>query len=88
VKRDHAGLCSYNPKQQTTAKPGSPLAAGVKRQRSPGSEGSLKKEENRWPRTNGETHYLNVWGHVCVISPYPAKTRGSQPHNPPHVEAP
>ena len=55
MKRDHASLCSYNPKQNP-AKTGSPLATGVKRQRSPESEGSLRKEENRWPRTNGKSH--------------------------------
>lgn len=53
VKRDHANLCSYNPKQNASkGSPGS--VAGVKRARSPGSEGSLKKEEDRWPRTTGK----------------------------------
>jgi hypothetical protein len=28
--------------------------AGVKRARSPGSENSLRKEEDRWPRTTGK----------------------------------
>ncbi|CAL3972209.1 unnamed protein product [Diplocarpon coronariae] len=52
VKRDHASLCSYNPKQNASkASPAS--VAGVKRSRSPGSEGS-KKEEDCWPRTTDE----------------------------------
>ncbi|KAI9048008.1 hypothetical protein LZ554_007806 [Drepanopeziza brunnea f. sp. 'monogermtubi'] len=52
VKRDHAGLCSYNPKQNP-AKASPASVAGVKRPRSPGSEGS-KKDEDRWPRTTDE----------------------------------
>jgi len=28
---------------------------GLKRGRSPGSENSLRKEEDRWPRTTGES---------------------------------
>ncbi|PBP17520.1 fungal specific transcription factor domain-containing protein [Diplocarpon rosae] len=61
VKRDHANLCSYNPKQN--ASKGSPSSvAGVKRARSPGSDGS-KKDEDRWPRTTddaepNESRYL------------------------------
>ncbi|CZT07415.1 probable ZFR1 regulator of fumonisin biosynthesis [Rhynchosporium graminicola] len=52
VKRDHANLCSYNPKQNPSKSkdpPGS--VAGVKRARSPASDESVKKEEDRWPRT-------------------------------------
>ncbi|KAH8653179.1 fungal-specific transcription factor domain-containing protein [Tricladium varicosporioides] len=53
VKRDHAGLCSYNPKQNAVkATQGS--VAGIKRARSPGSESSSRKEDDRWPRTNDE----------------------------------
>ncbi|KAK2625973.1 hypothetical protein QTJ16_004235 [Diplocarpon rosae] len=52
VKRDHANLCSYNPKQN--ASKGSPASvAGVKRARSPSSDES-KKDEDRWPRTTDE----------------------------------
>ncbi|CZT48803.1 probable ZFR1 regulator of fumonisin biosynthesis [Rhynchosporium secalis] len=55
VKRDHANLCSYNPKQNPSKSkdpPGS--VAGVKRARSPASDESVKKEEDRWPRTTDE----------------------------------
>jgi hypothetical protein len=61
VKRDHASLCSYNPKQNT-AKTGSPKATGMKRQRSAESEGSMKREESRWPKTNGRPHPNNREG--------------------------
>jgi hypothetical protein len=51
-KRDHASLCSYNPKQHATKKAGS--ISGLKRPRSPGSEdSSAKREDDRWPRTTG-----------------------------------
>lgn len=53
VKRDHASLCSYNPKQNAAKVSAGPVA-GVKRGRSPGSENALRKEEDRWPRTTGE----------------------------------
>ncbi|TVY56054.1 Protein RDR1 [Lachnellula cervina] len=52
VKRDHASLCSYNPKQNATKQTAS--AAGNKRARSPGSESSSRKEDDRWPRTTDE----------------------------------
>ena len=53
VKRDHASLCSYNPKQNAIKATAAPVA-GIKRGRSPGSENSSRKEEDRWPRTTGE----------------------------------
>ncbi|XMA20901.1 hypothetical protein WAI453_013692 [Rhynchosporium graminicola] len=60
VKRDHANLCSYNPKQNPSKSkdpPGS--VAGVKRARSPASDESVKKEEDRWPRTTGKTPMIS-----------------------------
>lgn len=53
VKRDHANLCSYNPKN---AHKTSGSVVGVKRarSRSPESDNSLKKVEDRWPRTTGK----------------------------------
>ncbi len=54
VKRDHASLCSYNPKQNASKASAASSVAGVKRARSPGSENSLRKEEDRWPRTTGK----------------------------------
>src|SRR6187402_1737440 len=56
VKRDHANLCSYNPKQNA-AKGSSGSVVGIKRGRSPGSEDSLRKEEDRWPRTTGKSYF-------------------------------
>jgi hypothetical protein len=56
VKRDHANLCSYNPKQN--AAKSSSVIAGTKRTRSPGSESSLRKEDDRWPRTNGKLKFI------------------------------
>ncbi|TVY25954.1 hypothetical protein LHYA1_G005870 [Lachnellula hyalina] len=56
VKRDHASLCSYNPKQNATKQTAS--VAGNKRPRSPGSASSSRKEDDRWPRTTGESHNL------------------------------
>ena len=53
MKRDHANLCSYNPKQNV-AKASTGSVAGIKKPRSPGSETSLKKDEDRWPRTTGK----------------------------------
>jgi hypothetical protein len=58
VKRDHANLCSYNPKQNG-AKPSSGSIGGTKRARSPESESSLRKEEDRWPRTTGKLPHLS-----------------------------
>ncbi|CAG8974134.1 hypothetical protein HYALB_00002771 [Hymenoscyphus albidus] len=63
VKRDHAGLCSYNPKQNAATKLAPESVAGTKRGRSPGSETFMRKEEDRWPRTNddddpNESRYL------------------------------
>ncbi|KAE9367696.1 hypothetical protein N431DRAFT_348541 [Stipitochalara longipes BDJ] len=55
VKRDHANLCSYNPKQNGPKSLGSSVG-GTKRARSPESEGSLRKEEDRWPRTTANRH--------------------------------
>jgi hypothetical protein len=51
VKRDHANLCSYNPKHHASdaAIPG----GGVKRAHSPESESPSKRAEDRWPRTTG-----------------------------------
>ncbi|KAG0647645.1 Repressor of drug resistance 1 [Hyphodiscus hymeniophilus] len=53
VKRDHANLCSYNPKN---AKASTAAVAGVKRPRSPGtgSDSSFKKDEDHWPRTTDD----------------------------------
>lgn len=59
VKRDHASLCSYNPKQNA-AKSASGSIAGVKRARSPGSESSSRKEDDRWPRTTGKCCYCKL----------------------------
>lgn len=55
MKRDHASLCSYNPKQKQNlaVNPALGSVAGVKRGRSPGSENS-RRDEDRWPRTTGE----------------------------------
>jgi len=54
VKRDHASLCSYNPKQNASKVAGSTgSTAGIKRARSPESENSLKRDDDRWPRTTG-----------------------------------
>jgi hypothetical protein len=52
VKRDHAGLCSYNPKQNGVKGAVSTVTV-KKRGRSPGSEGSVKREDDKWPRTSG-----------------------------------
>ncbi len=53
VKRDHANLCSYNPKQNGAKLSGGSIGA-TKRARSPESENFLRKEEDRWPRTTGK----------------------------------
>lgn len=55
VKRDHASLCSYNPKQHVKKPSGSII--GTKRARSPASDGSPKKEDDRWPRTTGKSFH-------------------------------
>lgn len=54
MKRDHENLCSYNPKNANKSS-GSVAVAGVKRPRtrSPESDNSLKRGEDRWPRTTG-----------------------------------
>ncbi|KAF4635812.1 hypothetical protein G7Y89_g2291 [Cudoniella acicularis] len=80
VKRDHAGLCSYNPKQNAVkATTGS--VAGIKRPRSPGSEGSSRKEEDRWPRTNDEdgTNESRYLGQNSIAAFLSEETRAGQP---------
>jgi hypothetical protein len=57
VKRDHANLCSYNPKQHA-GKASAGSVTGAKRPRSPESESSLKRDEDRWPRTTGMYPFL------------------------------
>lgn len=59
VKRDHANLCSYNPKN---AKASTGSVAGIKRPRSPGtgSDSSFKKDEDRWPRTTGTSRLTKL----------------------------
>ena len=59
MKRDHAGLCSYNPKN---AKASAGSVAGIKRPRSPGtgSDSSFKKDVDRWPRTTGTPRFTRI----------------------------
>ncbi|PQE21690.1 fungal specific transcription factor domain-containing protein [Rutstroemia sp. NJR-2017a WRK4] len=56
VKRDHALLCSYNPKNRDLGKTIPTAIAGVKRARTPdsNSEHSGRREDDRWPRTTGK----------------------------------
>ncbi|KAM3073603.1 hypothetical protein ACMFMG_004512 [Clarireedia jacksonii] len=56
VKRDHALLCSYNPKNRDFGKAIPTAIAGVKRARTPdsNSEHSGRREDDRWPRTTDE----------------------------------
>lgn len=80
VKRDHASLCSYNPKQNA-AKASTGSVAGVKRGRSPGSENTLRKEEDRWPRTTdeedpNESRYLGQNSIAAFLS---EETRAGEP---------
>lgn len=61
MKREHINLCSYNPKQsQNVAKSDGRLTEGVKRRRSAGSDSSLRKEDDRWPRTNGKSVVIQI----------------------------
>jgi hypothetical protein len=53
VKRDHANLCSYNPKHHTPDTASGP-ASGIKRAHSPESESSSRRVEDRWPRPAGK----------------------------------
>ncbi|TAQ90966.1 hypothetical protein B7494_g736 [Chlorociboria aeruginascens] len=80
VKRDHANLCSYNPKRDAgKALPMSSMA-GLKRGRSPGSESSLKRDDDRWPRTTedeeaDESRYLGQNSIAAFLS---EETRAGQ----------
>lgn len=70
VKRDHAGLCSYNPKNAAKASAGS--VSGIKRPRSPGtgSDSSLKRDDDRWPRTTGTSRFTkppDAIAHICGV---------------------
>jgi hypothetical protein len=73
VKRDHANLCSYNPKQNGPKTSGGSIG-GMKRGRSPESESSLRKEEDRWPRTTGK-HPVMSSGVACSASKTPFRRR-------------
>ncbi|PMD55153.1 uncharacterized protein K444DRAFT_538623 [Hyaloscypha bicolor E] len=80
VKRDHANLCSYNPKQNGSKPSGSSIG-GTKRARSPESESSLRKEEDRWPRTTddvdpNESRYLGQNSIAAFLS---EETTAAQP---------
>ncbi|KAH8811255.1 fungal-specific transcription factor domain-containing protein [Xylogone sp. PMI_703] len=73
VKRDHAALCSYNPKRDA-AKNGSvsKSVAGAKRTRSPSSE-TKKSDSDRWPRTTddedpNESRYLGQNSIAALLS--------------------
>jgi hypothetical protein len=74
VKRDHANLCSYNPKQNGPKASGSSIG-GTKRARSPESESSLRKEEDRWPRTTGKRTILSSLGGSFPFETISAKSR-------------
>lgn len=81
VKRDHANLCSYNPKQNAAKKSSTDAVTGVKRGRSPGSESSARKEEDRWPRTHdeedpNESRYLGQNSIAAFLS---EETRAGEP---------
>ncbi len=71
VKRDHANLCSYNPKQNANKSSGGSIAGG-KRGRSPASENSSRKGDDRWPRTTGrrELYIYQLLWFSEVISRY------------------
>jgi len=75
VKRDHANLCSYNPKQNGSKSSASSIG-GTKRARSPESESSLRKEEDRWPRTTGQRPIMSsLSGNPPFETPISAKSR-------------
>jgi hypothetical protein len=69
VKRDHARLCSYNPKNAKPATSSAGLVVGNKRPRSPetGSDGSSKRNEDRWPRTTGSSPHHVPSYQICGI---------------------
>lgn len=57
MKRDHALLCSYNPKNRDIGK-SIPIdtVAGVKRPRTPDSTSDHSgRKEDGWPRTTGKS---------------------------------
>ena len=76
IKRDHANLCSYNPKN---AKASAAQVAGIKRPPSPGAgcDNSLKKDEGRWPRTTG-SQFLKLPVPVKKLPEHPRKSETNQ----------
>lgn len=62
MKRDHALLCSYNPKNRDLGKT-IPTAsvAGVKRARTPDSTSDYSgRKEDGWPRTTGKFKFISA----------------------------
>ncbi|KAH8595024.1 fungal-specific transcription factor domain-containing protein [Bisporella sp. PMI_857] len=78
VKRDHASLCSYKPKQNAAK---SSTAANLKRPRSPSSDNSPKRDDDRWPRTTDdeETNESRYLGQNSIAAFLSEETRAREP---------